>query len=210
MTIPGRCDDYFFLPARGEHRGVGGIFFDDLVALPSGATALPLVRDVGEGFMPSYLPIARRRQAAPFTAEQRDWQLLRRGRYLEFNLLYDRGVVRPPGGPAGGDIPAEIYRRRWERGVLSCRSVERSDLRSGAPPRRPRALRGRRTQGRPGRAGPGAVAQRPAAARCAGRGRPGGVLWGTGCEQCGCGCGWAVLWGRGAGTRSGMGDCLQS
>jgi coproporphyrinogen III oxidase len=90
----GRCDDYFFIPARGEHRGVGGIFFDDLVALPSGGPALPLVRAIGEGFMPSYLPIARRRQAAEFTAEQRDWQLLRRGRYLEFNLLYDRGVVR--------------------------------------------------------------------------------------------------------------------
>jgi coproporphyrinogen III oxidase len=77
---------------------VGGIFFDDLVALPSGAPALALVRDIGLGFMPSYLPIARRRQAAAFTAAQRDWQLLRRGRYLEFNLLYDRGVVRsaPP------------------------------------------------------------------------------------------------------------------
>ena len=88
---------------------MGGIFFDDLVALPSGATALSLVREIGEGFMPSYLPIARRRQDTPFTPAQRDWQLLRRGRYLEFNLLYDRGVVRPPARLmyAGGFLAGE-------------------------------------------------------------------------------------------------------
>merc|ERR1719329_1237142 len=84
------CDDYFFIPARHEHRGVGGLFFDDLVTLDNGADPLPFVKQVGEGFMPSYLEIAQRRSKLPFTDEQRRWQLVRRGRYLEFNLLYDR------------------------------------------------------------------------------------------------------------------------
>ena len=102
------CDDYFFIPSRGEHRGVGGIFFDDLselrsTALPLGATGeestadkesnvLDFVRLVAESFVPSYAPIIRRRMAIQYTAEQRHWQLLRRGRYVEFNLLFDRGV----------------------------------------------------------------------------------------------------------------------
>ena len=86
------CDDYFFIPARQEHRGVGGIFFDDLIELHAGGDPLPLVKEVGEGFMPSYLPIAEKRRDLPFSEAQRQWQLVRRGRYLEFNLLYDRGV----------------------------------------------------------------------------------------------------------------------
>ena len=87
------CDDYFYIPARKEHRGVGGIFFDDLIKLDNGADSLPFVKEIAQGFMPSYLPIAMRREKLPFTQHQRDWQLVRRGRYLEFNLLYDRGVV---------------------------------------------------------------------------------------------------------------------
>lgn len=97
------CDDYFKIPARGEHRGVGGLFFDDLPAggPASGAEALPFpvpadaeafTRAVCEGFSDSYLPIIERRREMPYTEAQRRWQLLRRGRYLEFNLLYDRGV----------------------------------------------------------------------------------------------------------------------
>ena len=86
------CDDYFYIPARHEHRGVGGIFFDDLAELSGGGTPSDFVKDVAKGFMPSYLPIANRRRDEVFSEDERQWQLVRRGRYLEFNLLYDRGV----------------------------------------------------------------------------------------------------------------------
>lgn len=85
------CDDYFFLPHRGEARGVGGIFFDyldnDLEAL------FPFVRDCGDHFLEAYLPIAERRKDEPYTEQQRAFQEYRRGRYVEFNLLYDRGTI---------------------------------------------------------------------------------------------------------------------
>jgi coproporphyrinogen III oxidase len=83
------CDDYFYLPARSEHRGVGGIFFDDL---PASQRTLAFVKDVCSSWMPSWFPIIEKRQPLDYTEQQRNWQLLRRGRYLEFNLLYDRGV----------------------------------------------------------------------------------------------------------------------
>jgi coproporphyrinogen III oxidase len=85
------CDRYFELPHRGEARGVGGIFFDylegDLERL------FAFVRDAGDNFLEAYLPIARRRKDLPSTERQRQWQLHRRGRYVEFNLLYDRGTL---------------------------------------------------------------------------------------------------------------------
>jgi coproporphyrinogen III oxidase len=83
------CDDYFYLPARAEHRGTGGIFFDDMPVTPE-STAF--VQGVTDTWMPSWLPIVEKRQSLPFTDQEKQWQLLRRGRYLEFNLLYDRGV----------------------------------------------------------------------------------------------------------------------
>jgi coproporphyrinogen III oxidase len=83
------CDDYFYLPARAEHRGTGGIFFDDMEATPEN---YDFVKDVANAWMPSWLPIVEKRRDTPFTEKQKQWQLLRRGRYLEFNLLYDRGV----------------------------------------------------------------------------------------------------------------------
>jgi coproporphyrinogen III oxidase len=83
------CDEYFFLPHRGEPRGVGGIFFDYL----EGDAIFAFVRDCGDAFLDSYLPIARRRMQEPFTEAQRTFQEYRRGRYAEFNLLYDRGTV---------------------------------------------------------------------------------------------------------------------
>lgn len=92
------CDKYFFIPSRGEHRGIGGIFFDDLDCLLSTSgesgldAAMAFTFDVCTAFMPSFLPIARERNAIPYTPMQRHWQLLRRGRYIEFNMLYDRGV----------------------------------------------------------------------------------------------------------------------
>lgn len=83
------CDDYFYLPARAEHRGTGGIFFDDMMAT---SQTLSFVQSVANAWMPSWIPIVEKRHSLPYTEKQREWQLLRRGRYLEFNLLYDRGV----------------------------------------------------------------------------------------------------------------------
>eukprot|EP00535_Pseudo-nitzschia_heimii_P008024 CAMPEP_0197179616 /NCGR_PEP_ID=MMETSP1423-20130617/4500_1 /TAXON_ID=476441 /ORGANISM="Pseudo-nitzschia heimii, Strain UNC1101" /LENGTH=445 /DNA_ID=CAMNT_0042629543 /DNA_START=12 /DNA_END=1349 /DNA_ORIENTATION=+ len=88
-TMKQACDEYFYLPARSEHRGVGGMFFDDIPATP---TTLKFVKDVASHWMPSWFPIVEKRQSIGYTEKQREWQLLRRGRYLEFNLLYDRGV----------------------------------------------------------------------------------------------------------------------
>lgn len=86
------CDEYFHLPHRGETRGIGGLFFDDLNEWPF-AKSFAFTRSVGEAFVPAYCPIAERRRDIPFGARQRDFQLYRRGRYVEFNLVYDRGTL---------------------------------------------------------------------------------------------------------------------
>ena len=83
------CDKYFYLPARSEHRGTGGIFFDDMQAT---AESMAFVKGVANSWVPSWFPIIEKRQKLEYTEKQKQWQLLRRGRYLEFNLLYDRGV----------------------------------------------------------------------------------------------------------------------
>jgi coproporphyrinogen III oxidase len=85
------CDEYFYLAHRGETRGVGGIFFDYLQRDPE--RDLAFVRDAGDAFLDAYLPIVRRRRHAPYGEREREFQLLRRGRYVEFNLVYDRGTV---------------------------------------------------------------------------------------------------------------------
>ena len=85
------CDKYFYIPARVEHRGVGGIFFDDLSELPNNGSAMEFTKSVCDEFMKSYLPLTKLNSKI-YTEEQRNFQLLRRGRYIEFNLLYDRGV----------------------------------------------------------------------------------------------------------------------
>ena len=86
------CDRYFFLPHRNETRGVGGLFFDDLAA-GGFAHCFDFLRSVGDHFLPAYLPIVERRQREPWGERERDFQLYRRGRYVEFNLLYDRGTL---------------------------------------------------------------------------------------------------------------------
>ena len=86
------CDDYFYLKHRGETRGVGGLFFDDLNELGF-ERSFALMRAVGEAFLPAYLPLVERRKDTPYGEHQRQFQLYRRGRYVEFNLVYDRGTL---------------------------------------------------------------------------------------------------------------------
>ncbi|XP_026748935.1 oxygen-dependent coproporphyrinogen-III oxidase isoform X2 [Galleria mellonella] len=85
------CDDYFSIPHRGERRGVGGIFFDD-VDYPSQQEAFKFVTSCAEAVVPSYIPIVKKHKDAAYGYYERQWQLVRRGRYVEFNLIYDRGT----------------------------------------------------------------------------------------------------------------------
>ncbi len=86
------CDEYFYLKHRDEARGVGGLFFDDYNA-DSFAHSFALMQAVGDSYVPAYQPIVSARKATPFTERERDFQLYRRGRYVEFNLVYDRGTL---------------------------------------------------------------------------------------------------------------------
>jgi len=86
------CDDYFFIKHRREPRGIGGVFFDDLNE-NSFDHCFGFAQSVGDHFLPAYLPIVQRRKRLPWGERQRDFQLYRRGRYVEFNLVYDRGTL---------------------------------------------------------------------------------------------------------------------
>ena len=131
------CDEYFFIPHRGESRGVGGIFFDDLtdgphkrLSSPSSTTdteaqtrpttpdsIFAFVRACGDAFVPSYVPILVRRAPTPYSAHERRWQLLRRGRYVEFNLVYDRGTkfgLMTPGARVESILMSLPETARWE------------------------------------------------------------------------------------------------
>ncbi|KAF8630899.1 hypothetical protein AX17_005257 [Amanita inopinata Kibby_2008] len=128
------CDEYFFIPHRGESRGIGGIFFDDLnegphVRLPAATDGGPVkrprtpeeifafIKDTGDAFVPSYVPILAKRHSMPCTDHQRRWQLIRRGRYVEFNLVYDRGTkfgLVTPGARIESILMSLPEVARWE------------------------------------------------------------------------------------------------
>lgn len=113
------CDDYFFLKHRQEPRGIGGLFFDDWHA-GGFAQAFAFMRAVGDAYLPAYLPIVERRKKQPWGEREREFQLIRRGRYVEFNLVWDRGTLF--GLQTGGrtesilmSLPAEVsWRYDWQ------------------------------------------------------------------------------------------------
>ena len=113
------CDDYFHLKHRNEPRGIGGVFFDDFNALGF-ERSFAMTRSIGDGFLDAYLPIVERRKAIIYGERERDFQAYRRGRYVEFNLVYDRGTLF--GLQSGGRTesilmsmpPAVKWRYRWE------------------------------------------------------------------------------------------------
>jgi coproporphyrinogen III oxidase len=113
------CDEYFYLKHRNEARGVGGIFFDD-VSEPGFDEAFAMVRSVGDSFLAAYLPIIERRRDTPYSEAQREFQTYRRGRYVEFNLVFDRGTLF--GLQSGGRTesilmsmpPAVTWRYDWK------------------------------------------------------------------------------------------------
>ncbi|MGM3172853.1 oxygen-dependent coproporphyrinogen oxidase [Dickeya lacustris] len=109
------CDDYFFLKHRNEARGVGGLFFDDLNA-PGFERSFAFMRAVGEGFSSAYLPIVMRRKDTPWGEREREFQLYRRGRYVEFNLVWDRGTLfgLQSGGRTESILMSMPPLARWE------------------------------------------------------------------------------------------------
>jgi len=86
------CDDYFYIRHRDEQRGIGGLFFDDLNE-PDFERSFALMQSIGDHYTRAYIPIVNRRKNLPFTQAEREFQLYRRGRYIEFNLVYDRGTL---------------------------------------------------------------------------------------------------------------------
>jgi coproporphyrinogen III oxidase len=111
------CDEYFTIPHRGEARGVGGIFFDHLRGDDPGPL-FAFVADCAQAFVPAYLPLLERRLALPWGEREARWQGLRRGRYVEFNLMYDRGTTF--GLRTGGRVESILMSlplvARWEYG----------------------------------------------------------------------------------------------
>ncbi|RKT81688.1 coproporphyrinogen oxidase [Rahnella aquatilis] len=111
------CDDYFFIKHRNEARGIGGLFFDDLNSLDFD-TSFSFMQAVGNGFTDAYLPIVEKRKAMPWGERERQFQLYRRGRYVEFNLVWDRGTLfgLQTGGRTESILMSMPPLVRWEYG----------------------------------------------------------------------------------------------
>jgi len=114
------CDEYFFLKHRGESRGVGGLFFDDLNEWGFDKT-FDFLQSVGNAYLDAYVPIVERRKDQPWGERERQWQLYRRGRYVEFNLVYDRGTLF--GLQSNGRTESILMSLpplvRWDYGVIA-------------------------------------------------------------------------------------------
>lgn len=113
------CDRYFYLPHRQETRGVGGLFFDDFNSLGF-EQSFAMMQAVGNAFVPAYLPIVERRKGLTFGMREREFQLYRRGRYVEFNLVYDRGTLfgLQSGGRTESILMSMPPLARWEYGYV--------------------------------------------------------------------------------------------
>ncbi|KAI9699291.1 MAG: Coproporphyrinogen-III oxidase [Candelina mexicana] len=111
------CDEYFSVKHRGESRGVGGIFFDDLDEEEKDQENLfSFIQDCLKSFLPSYMPLLERRKDMPFTEKEKDWQQVRRGRYVEFNLVHDRGTsfgLNTPGARVESILMSLPLNARW-------------------------------------------------------------------------------------------------
>jgi len=109
------CDEYFYIAHRGERRGVGGIFFDNLNDRRP-ERLLAFVTSCAQAFVPAYLPLVMRRKDMPYDERQKQWQQLRRGRYVEFNLTYDRGTLfgLKTGGRTESILMSLPLMARWE------------------------------------------------------------------------------------------------
>ncbi|RMY18667.1 hypothetical protein D0867_05177 [Hortaea werneckii] len=112
------CDEYFYVKHRGESRGVGGIFFDDLDETEKDQESLfAFVQSCMGSFLPSYLPIIQKRKDMPWTEREKQWQQLRRGRYVEFNLVHDRGTafgLSTPGARVESILMSLPLTARWQ------------------------------------------------------------------------------------------------
>lgn len=112
------CDEYFNNKHRGESRGIGGIFFDDLDdTVVDAENGFAFTKEVLSSFLPSYLPIIQRRKDMPFTPQEKEWQQIRRGRYVEFNLVHDRGTafgLNVPGSRVESILISLPLTARWE------------------------------------------------------------------------------------------------
>ena len=111
------CDDYFYLKHRNEQRGIGGLFFDDLNT-PDFDRCFAFMQAVGRGYCEAYLPIVERRRALAWGEREREFQLYRRGRYVEFNLVWDRGTLfgLQTGGRTESILMSMPPLVRWEYG----------------------------------------------------------------------------------------------
>ena len=130
------CDKYFYLPHRGETRGVGGLFFDDLNQWGFDKS-FAYMQAVGNGYLEAYLPIVERRKDCQFSEQQRQFQLYRRGRYVEFNLVYDRGTLfgLQSGGRTESILMSMPPLARWEYNYNPVEGSPEEQLKSWLTPK---------------------------------------------------------------------------